>query len=95
MHETFFDEAKKLFNLEAGKVCLTTVQALIVMYMCCTGMGRDRAGKMFRTLAYDMLKEVQLQHAHQVAAQVIENQEYHRASQIISRLSWGVYCFER
>jgi hypothetical protein len=91
--EAFLDEAKRLLNLEGGRVSLPTVQGLVIVFMCCASQGRDRAGRIFRYMAYDMLKRLHLIRAQKDHDPMDE--EGHKWSQAASRASWGLYCFER
>ncbi|KAI9150359.1 Nitrogen assimilation transcription factor nirA 5 [Paramyrothecium foliicola] len=95
LREDFLNHAKHLLALESGKLSLPTVQGLVIMYMCCAGMGRDRAGMMFRFLAYDMLQRLHLIRVQRdVGGQDAADEEAHQRSQAASRTSWGLYCFE-
>jgi len=93
MRVEFLNEAKRLFDLESGKGSLPTVQALLIMYICCAGMGRDRAGMMFRSVAYEMLRSLRLEDVRLGAAS--EAEATARAIDANSRALWGIYCFER
>jgi hypothetical protein len=89
---SFLDEAKRLFHLESGKVSLPTAQGLAIVFMCCAGMGQDRAGRLFRHMAYDMLKRLQLIRAQKELNPLDEDSiKWSRAA---SRASWGFYCFD-
>jgi hypothetical protein len=75
---------------------LTTVQALLVLYTCYTGQGRDRGGLQYRHAAYEMLKRlhVKLEASFRNPGMADEagRAKYQKA---VSRALWGIYCFER
>jgi hypothetical protein len=59
-------------------------------YTC--GMGRDRAGTIFRYTAYEMLNRLKLETGFREAASVSYD---HVEQKALSRALWGIYCFER
>ncbi|OJJ48145.1 hypothetical protein ASPZODRAFT_62889 [Penicilliopsis zonata CBS 506.65] len=54
----FYQEAKRLLDLEEGRSTLTTMQGLGVMYTCSTFMGKDRVGWMYVTNAVESAREL-------------------------------------
>ena len=88
----FLKEAKRLLDRECGRRSLPTVQALLIMFACSTGMGQDRAGTMFRYTAYEMLKRLKLE----MKLRALEaSGNSHEKSKALSRALWGIYFFER
>jgi hypothetical protein len=59
-------------------------------YTC--GMGRDRAGTIFRYTAYEMLNRVKLETGFHEAASVSDD---HVERKALSRALRVIYCFER
>ena len=49
--ERFLTEAKVLFDHEQGRASIPTVQALMLMYLATTEVGRDRAANIYRFTA--------------------------------------------
>lgn len=90
--EYFFAEAKRLLDRENGRRSLPTVQGLLIMFAYSTGAGTDRAGMIFRQAAYDMLDWLRLEESFHQAADAIDS---HREQKALSRVLWGIYCFER
>ena len=90
--EHFFAEAKRFFDGENGRRSLPTVQGLLIMFVYSTGMGRDRAGMKFRHMAYDMLSWLRLETSFHKATEASDG---HRERVALSRVLWGIYCFER
>lgn len=94
MLATFLAEAKKLLDLEYGKLSIPSIQSLLIMYITSAGMGKDRAGVMFRYAAYEMLKRLRLENAYRFLDKLADDEETRRDKRAISRMLWGVYCFE-
>lgn len=90
------NEARQLLDTDYGRRSLTTVQALLVLYTCYTGQGRDRGGLQYRHAAYEMLKRLQVKLEARFRNPGIADEagkaKYQKA---VSRALWGIYCFER
>jgi hypothetical protein len=59
--ENFEAQAKVLLDDENGRRSLPTVQGLLIMFAYNVAMGKDRAGLIFRYMAYDMLNRLRLE----------------------------------
>lgn len=96
IRERFLNEARQLLDTDYGRRSLTTVQALLVLYTCYTGQGRDRGGLQYRHAAYEMLKRLQVKleasFRNPGMADEAGRAKYQTA---VSRALWGIYCFER
>ncbi len=55
----FMSEAKRHLDLEAGKLSLTTVQGLYIVFLVSCLDGTNRAGAMYRLAALDLLSKLQ------------------------------------
>jgi hypothetical protein len=66
------------------------------MYVCSAGMGRDRAGMMYRLVAYELLKQLCLED-DTIRAFQKATIDHPTESALVSacRSLWGIYCFER
>ncbi|OLN96914.1 Nitrogen assimilation transcription factor nirA 5 [Colletotrichum chlorophyti] len=83
----FFDEAKRLLDIESGRLSLPTAQGLFIMYLSAGAMGKDRAARMYHLAACDMaqrLEMLSIEDAHKL----VENER------IMSKALWGMYCIE-
>jgi len=90
--DRFLMEAKRLHDRESGRRSLPTVQALLLMFACSSGMGQDRAGTMFRYTAYEMLKRLRLE----AKLRFMESSgNSHDEQKAVARALWGIYFFER
>ncbi|KAK4222661.1 nitrogen assimilation transcription factor nirA, partial [Podospora fimiseda] len=88
----FTAEAKKQLDLEAGKVSLTTIQGLLILFIlsCCDGT--NRAGAVYRMAAFDMLQKLKPERlVRRLRDDVRDQAEQKRA---LSTLCWGVYLLE-
>ena len=96
IRERFLNEARQLLDTDYGRRSLTTVQALLVLYTCYTGQGRDRGGLQYRHAAYEMLKrlhvKLEARFRNPGMADEAGRAKYQKA---VSRALWGIYCFER
>jgi hypothetical protein len=91
LHDRFYNEARRLLDDEYGKLSLPTMQALFLLYLSSTSMGRDRAGLIFRMHGADMYKRMK------AATQLLPrdprySQSVHR--RVCSRNAWGLACME-
>jgi hypothetical protein len=59
--EMFLDEAGNCIGKEQGRVSIPTAHALMLRYFTMPCMGRDRAGRVFRQQAIDMVQRLDLQ----------------------------------
>jgi hypothetical protein len=89
MAEEFNVEAKQLLDAETGKPSLPTVHALLILYTRAGGNGRDRAGALYRFVAFDMLKRLGLE--RKLSRTAVDKAD----AQVISQALWGIYWFER
>lgn len=88
MRLAFFDEARRLLDLECGRVSLATAEAMFILHLTAAAMGTDRATRMYLLAACDMVQRLQFP-----LNEVIE--ENRREQRILSKALWGMYCFER
>jgi hypothetical protein len=94
--ERFLAEARSLLERECGRRSLPTVQALLIMYTCHVGQGKDRGGLEYRHRAYQMLDWIQPKLESRFNNPVmIDPSNATRYQDAISRMLWGIYCFER
>jgi len=92
LQKSFFDEARKLFDNEAGKASVPTLQALTIMYVYCSAIARDRAGLIFRLAACDMYKRL---HMGYVPVSNLQSKYTTKSrEQLMSRAAWGLFCLE-
>lgn len=87
----FYDEARKLLDNEAGKPSLPSAQAMLTLYMYSTANAMDRAGYMYRMLACEMFRRLQLGTESVLA----RNTYGSTAGKALSRNAWGFFCLER
>ncbi|KAM0716502.1 hypothetical protein Q7P37_007947 [Cladosporium fusiforme] len=93
--ERFLHEARRLLDIDYGRRSLSTVQALLILYTCYTGQGRDRGGLQYRHAAYEMLKRLQVKLEAKFQTPGIPDEAgRNRYQKAISRALWGIYCFE-
>lgn len=88
----FLAESKKLLHMEQGAKSIMTVQALSLLFAVEVGLGRDRAGLVYRYSSYDMLKCLGLENEYHQ----LEDGEHSQArrKQVISKLCWGLFASE-
>ncbi|KAB5539497.1 putative C6 transcription factor [Coniochaeta sp. 2T2.1] len=87
----FSSEAKRLLTLEKGRSSLATAQGLVLMFMTSVFDGSDRVGMMWRLMACDMMKQLNLE--AELAA--IENDASKKVERrALSRALWGYFIFE-
>ena len=92
MEDRFLSEAKGLFELENGRESLPTVNALCLMYLTSALLGRDRAGLMYRHLAYEMLKRLGLERKFNKLSD--DDPQEVLTRNVLSKALWGLFCFE-
>lgn len=90
--ERFLDEAKMLQDQEQGRVSIPTVQALMLMYLTMTCLGRDRAGRTCRQIALDMVRRLQLESRYISNVVGATTTDGDRA--LISKALWGLFLLE-
>lgn len=84
----FLNETKRLYDLEEGRSSLPSVQAMLIMYCCLVGRGKDRAGLQYRYGASEMMKHLRL-------GMMFTHGDISRyVKEAVSRALWGIYCFE-
>ncbi|KAB5554934.1 hypothetical protein GE09DRAFT_1222406 [Coniochaeta sp. 2T2.1] len=87
----FSNEAKRLLTLEKGRSSLATAQGLVLMFMTSVFDGSDRMGMMWRLMACDMMKQLNLE--AELAA--IENDPSKKVERrALSRALWGYFILE-
>jgi len=64
------------------------------MYAYNVGMGKDRAGSMYRHAAYEMLGRLKLDAKFRETKPGDDTQR-HKIQKALSRAAWGIFCFER
>jgi len=89
----FFQEAKKLLELEGVKASLPTVQALEMMFTKSAYIGTDRAGMLYRSAALEMLKRLNLERRFELIQD--STPSAFREKRAISKAVWGFFNFER
>jgi hypothetical protein len=93
MADSFLNEAKKLLELEQGRMTIPTINALCLMYLTSALLGRDRAGLMYRYMAYSIARRLSLEQKFTKLDE--EHADTPLTRQILSRTLWGLFCFER
>jgi hypothetical protein len=94
MVETFFNEARALLDSEGARPSLPTAQSLYILYRVCVCLAKDRAGLMYRSMAIEILKRLNLEDRFDSltdTSSMAEAQE----RRAISKAVWGHFCFER
>ncbi|KAK4160469.1 hypothetical protein QBC43DRAFT_219765 [Cladorrhinum sp. PSN259] len=88
----FSSEAKKQLELEAGRVSVTTIQGLLILYIlsCCDGT--NRAGSVYRMAAYEMLRKLKPERLYSRLRDNVPAEAERKHS--LSKLCWGVYLLE-
>ncbi|KAF1808291.1 hypothetical protein P152DRAFT_225896 [Eremomyces bilateralis CBS 781.70] len=89
--EAFFDEAKKLLDMEDGSECLSTVLGLAVLLVYAMYTGRDRLGSVYRYMAFDMLKRLKLEERFRSLGDTEAEMVGRR---IISKALWGLHLLD-
>ncbi|PNY28531.1 Uncharacterized protein TCAP_01550 [Tolypocladium capitatum] len=89
--EAFFNEAKRLLDLECGRPSIPSAQALFIMFSYSCRVGRDRAGHIFRAAGYEMMKRM-MPKIRRLLSGTANLPDRHRRA--ISRAVWGIFCFD-
>lgn len=92
LRKSFFDEARKLLDLEAGRPSVPTAQALALLFLYCSSDARDRAGIIFRLAAAEMYKRLHIGDA--VASDLRSRYSEDTLLRLRSRAAWGLFCQE-
>lgn len=87
----FFNEAKKLLDQEGSRPSLPTVQALCLMFIHSGLLGMDRQGSMYRFVAFEMLKRMDLEKDFFKLKD--DDAEQAKEKRVISEALWGLFCF--
>ncbi len=88
----FTSEAKQHLDLEAGKLSLTTVQGLYILFMVSCLDGTNRAGAMYRLAALDFLSKLQADNS--LARPGSEAPGHADQRQALSKACWGIFKVE-
>ena len=80
-------------ELEGVKASLPTVQALEMMFTKAAYIGTDRAGMLYRSAAWEMLKQLDLEKKFELLQD--STPSVLREKRAISKTVWGVFNFER
>lgn len=90
----FFEEAERLFALEAGRVSLPTVEALLLIYINQVCVGLDGPEKMRIAVEYDMYKRLGLGKKQRTPKSVGDNETFRRELKARSVAAWGLFCYD-
>jgi hypothetical protein len=93
--EQFHNEAKRLLDLENGKVSVTTVQSLFNMFVYASSTGKDRAGSVFRLAGCEMFKRLSRRKDKRLALEASLGAKNDNSRRDWSRVAWGIFCLER
>ena len=93
--QRFYDKAERCFGGDYGTLSLPAVQALLILYMCSSGMDKDRAETMKRLAANEMLRRLKLERRFSKAKSRHDGAEQKRLRRVASKALWGVHCFDR
>lgn len=91
IRKKFYNEARKLLDNEAGRPSLSSAQALLTLYMYSTVNVMDRAGYMYRMLASEMYRRLQLG----TESALSRKPYWSTTGRALSRNAWGFFCLER
>lgn len=58
LRESFFNDARELLGMEAGRPAVPTAQALALMFLYCSSDARDRPDIIFRLAAAEIYKRL-------------------------------------
>lgn len=88
----FMSEARRHLDLEAGKLSLTTVQGLYIMFLVSCLNGTNRAGAMYRLAALDLLSKLQADNPPAIFRS--EGPGHADQRRALSEASWGLFRVE-
>ncbi|GAB1316992.1 hypothetical protein MFIFM68171_07202 [Madurella fahalii] len=92
LRRRFMSEAKYHLELEAGKLSLTTVQGLYLVFIVSCHEGTNKAGSMYRLAAADMLRNLTLDKAYAQWSHPTPDEADKRSA--LSKTCWGVFNVE-
>ncbi|KJZ70966.1 hypothetical protein HIM_09621 [Hirsutella minnesotensis 3608] len=90
--QRFLDEAKSLLDLEQGRASIPTVQALMLMYMTTTCLGSDRAGRIYRNHALEMVTRLKIEARY--TSLLEDGHDDPKERELLSKALWGLFIFE-
>ncbi|KAF4454241.1 hypothetical protein F53441_3241 [Fusarium austroafricanum] len=90
--ERFLAEAKAHLDREQDQASVPTVQALLLMYLTMTVMGRDRDAQVYRLTAYEKLEQLHLEERYQSAKNNVPPRTHEML--LISKTLWGIFLLE-
>jgi hypothetical protein len=93
MVEQFLDECDALIAKEHSRPSIPMLQALLIMYLTRTLMGRDKAATGYRTAAYEMLNRLDLEHRYSQARDA--NPPRTKEMNLVSKTLWGMFILEK
>ncbi|KJZ68072.1 hypothetical protein HIM_12535 [Hirsutella minnesotensis 3608] len=88
----FLDEAKKHLDVEQGRATIPTVQGLMLMYMTTTCLGKDRAGRIYRNHALELIPRLRIE--AQYHSLLEDGHEDPKERNLLSKAIWGLFIFE-
>lgn len=88
----FFEESKRLFQMERGRPKLTTAQALAIMSIRELGLGRDTVGWMYAGMCFQMFFDLEL---HLKDRTKYHGPDYARLQRGRNVAAWGIYGLEK
>lgn len=92
LRQAFKSEVKRHLELEAGKICLTTVQGLYMLFIVTCHDSTNRAGTMYRLAALEMLSRLKPDKAFARWSPHIPDEADKRRA--FSKTCWGIFNFE-
>ncbi|KAM4057836.1 C6 transcription factor [Hirsutella rhossiliensis] len=92
MTERFLYEAKSLLYCEQGRASIPTAQALMLMFLTTTCLGRDRAGRIYRHHAIDMIQRLKIEAKY--TALLEDSHDDPRERRLLAKALWGLFVFE-
>ncbi|KAF4511812.1 hypothetical protein G6O67_001020 [Ophiocordyceps sinensis] len=90
--ERFLDEAKSLLDREQGRASIPTAQALMIMFLTIMCLGKDRAGRIYRHYALEMILRLKIEAKY--TALLEEGRDDPRERGLLAKALWGLFVFE-
>ncbi|KJZ69553.1 hypothetical protein HIM_11046 [Hirsutella minnesotensis 3608] len=90
--EQFLGECKMHLEQELGRPSIPAVQALMLMYMTTTCLGRDRAGRIYRTHALEMIPRLRIEARYRSLQE--HGLDNDKERKLLSGALWGMFIFE-